>query len=281
VGRINPDGSQGACTSCHPRHGFSIEVARKPATCAECHKGPDVPAYKVYSVSKHGNIYNSLGNKWDFGAVPWTVGKDFTAPTCAACHSSLLVTEEGGIVAERTHQMNDRSSMRLFGVIYAHAHPKGPDTTIITNKAGLPLPTELTGEPVPEFLIDAEEQAKRRAAMEKVCLTCHSQQWVDGHFRRLDRSIETTNTMTLTATKILLSAWEKGVAKGLGQGDSIFNEALEKMWVEEWLFFSNSTRFATAMGGADYGVFADGRWYLSKNIQQMEDWLHFHLLGTH
>ena len=29
VGRINPDGSKGACTSCHSRHEFSIEMARK------------------------------------------------------------------------------------------------------------------------------------------------------------------------------------------------------------------------------------------------------------
>ena len=43
--------------------------------------------------------------------------------------------------------------------------------------------------------------------------------------------------MTLTATKILLSAWEKGQQKGLAQKDSIFNEAIEKKWVEQWLFF--------------------------------------------
>jgi hypothetical protein len=47
------------------------------------------------------------------------------------------------------------------------------------------------------------------------------------------------------------------------------------MWVEQWLFYANSTRFASAMGGADYGVFAEGRWYMSKNIQQMADWLRF------
>jgi len=45
------------------------------------------------------------------------------------------------------------------------------------------------------------------------------------------------------------------------------------MWVEEWLFFANSTRFASAMSGADYGVFANGRWYLSKNIRGMQEWL--------
>jgi hypothetical protein len=83
--------------------------------------------------------------------------------------------------------------------------------------------------------------------------------------------------MTLTATKVLLSAWEQGAAKGLAQKDSIFNEAIEKKWVEQWLFYANSTRYASAMGGADYGVFANGRWYLSKNIQEMIDWMSFRL----
>ncbi len=46
VGRINLDGSMGACSACHTRHAFSIEMARKPYTCKECHVGPDVPAFK-------------------------------------------------------------------------------------------------------------------------------------------------------------------------------------------------------------------------------------------
>ena len=158
-------------------------------------------------------------------------------------------------------------------MVYAHAHPKSVDTTIIKNKAGLPLPTELTGEPAADFLIDAAEQDKRRKTMERVCLACHGQGWVDGHFARLENTIKTTNRMTLAATRILATAWEKGAAKGLAQNDSIFNEAIEKKWVEQWLFFANSTRFASAMAGADYGVFANGRWYLSKNLQEMVEWL--------
>ena len=62
VGRINPDGSKGSCSACHTRHQFAIEMARKPYTCSQCHKGPDVPAFKVYEVSKHGNIYSALGH---------------------------------------------------------------------------------------------------------------------------------------------------------------------------------------------------------------------------
>lgn len=273
VGRVNPDGSKGSCSACHARHRFSIEMARKPHTCSECHKGPDVPAYGVYSVSKHGNVYSALKEQWNFEAVPWTLGKDFSAPTCATCHVSLLVSEGGEVLAQRTHQMNNRIPWRLFGLIYAHPHPKSADTTLIKNRAGLQLPTELTGEPVTGYLIDEKEQAKREKAMQKICLSCHGRVWVEGHFARLENTLKTTNEMTLAATKILLTAWEEGAAKGLEYKDSIFNEAIEKKWVEQWLFYANSTRFASAMAGADYGVFANGRWYMSKNVQEMLDWL--------
>jgi hypothetical protein len=172
--------------------------------------------------------------------------------------------------------MNDRLDERLFGLIYAHPHPASPDTTIIRNKQGLPLPTELTGEPASKYLIDKDEQERREDNMQRVCLACHSNGWVQGHFDRLENTVQTTNAMTLTATQVLLSAWEAGIARGPAQKDSIFNEAIEKMWVEQWLFYANSTRLASAMAGADYGVFANGRWYLSKNIQEMLDWTRFH-----
>ena len=276
VGRINPDGSKGSCTSCHPRHQFSMAMARKPSTCSQCHKGPDVPAYSVYKVSKHGNIYSSNSGEWDFNSLPWVPGKDFTAPTCASCHVSLLADTDDNVITKRTHQMNDRLYTRIFGLIYAHPHPESPDTTIIKNKAGLPLPTELTGEPVNDFLIGEEEQETRKKQMQNVCLSCHSSGWVDGHFNRFENTVETSNNMTLEATKILLSVWEKGSTKGLDKKDSIFNEGIEKKWIEQWLFYANSVRFASAMAGADYGVFANGRYFLSKNIQDMIDWLKIH-----
>ena len=170
VGRINPDGSMGSCSACHTRHQFSIRTARSPYTCAECHKGPDVPAYQVYTVSKHGNIFSSENKSWDFENVPWRVGKDFTSPTCASCHVSLMVSEDGTVISERSHRMMDRLEWRIFGLPYAHPQPRSPDTAIIRNKAGLPLPTELTGEPVTGFLIDIKEQAVRKENMKKVCL---------------------------------------------------------------------------------------------------------------
>lgn len=279
VGRINPDKSQGSCAACHTRHQFAIQMARKPDTCSECHKGPDVPAYKVYQVSKHGNIYGALGEEktWDFKDVPWTVGEDFSAPTCAACHVSLVVSGEGEVIAERTHRMNDRLSWRLMGLIYAHPQPTSPDTTGIRNAAGLPLPTELTGEPVDAFLIDETEQKRRQETMQTLCRACHSRPWVEGQYAIFEAAVETSNKMTLAATQVLLSAWEKGAAEGMADGDSIFNEAIERQWVEQWLFYANTTRYAAAMMGADYGAFANGRWQMSRNIREMMDRLEFKL----
>jgi len=277
VGRVNPDGSRGSCASCHTRHQFSIKTARQPYTCSQCHKGPDVPAYKVYSVSKHGNIFSTHQGEWDFEAMPWTVGRDFTAPTCAVCHVSQIVDSEGRTLAERTHRMNDRLPWRLFGLVYAHPQPKSPDTTVIRNKAGLPLPTELTGQPVVEFLIDEEEQARRTEKLQKVCLSCHGHGWVEGHWALWENTIRTANAQTLAATRLILKAWDRGAVQGPAAGDSPFNEALERKWVEQWLFYANSTRLASAMDGTDYGVFAEGRWHMSKNLMEMSDWLNLHL----
>jgi hypothetical protein len=191
----------------------------------------------------------------------------------------LIVNEEGDHVAERTHQMNDRLPWRIFGLIYAHAHPKSPDTSVIRNKAGLPLATDFSGEPASNYLIDNKEQQKRRKTLQQVCLACHTQQWVDGHWARFENTIKTTNEMTLTATRLMQHAWDEGVAKGLPHNDSIFNEAIEKKWMEQWLFFDNSTRMSSAMLGTDYAVFDNGRWYMAKNIQEMYDWLSMMLAG--
>ncbi len=47
AGRIDPDGSLGTCTACHPRHAFSVEQAREPWTCGQCHLGYDHPHIEI------------------------------------------------------------------------------------------------------------------------------------------------------------------------------------------------------------------------------------------
>jgi hypothetical protein len=270
VGRENPDGSLGACTSCHPRHAFSIEVARKPYTCSQCHLEPDVPAWNVYHESKHGGILLSKYHEWSFDSVPWVMGKDFQTPSCATCHNSLLVSPKGDVVVERTHDFGSRLWVRLFGLIYSHPQPKSGNTTLIKNKNDLPLPTTFLGEPASGYLIDKAAQEKRLAVMKNICKSCHSTDWVNGHFSKLENTIRETDEMTLAATKLILSAWEKGIQ----DNSNPFDEEIEQMWTRQWLFYSNSIRYASAMTGApDYTAFKNGWWYLNENLQHMKDFI--------
>ena len=269
VGRINLDGSKGACSACHTRHAFSIEVARKPYTCKQCHEGPDAPAFKVYAASKHGNVFSTQQHQWDFAAVPWTIGKDFKAPTCAACHVSLLVNPAGETVVKRTHQISDRLPWRIFGLIYAHPHPEAPDTSMIRTPKGIPLPTDFNGAYSTRFLIDEKEQQVRRQTMQASCLNCHSRAWVQGHWNRFENAIRETNATTRTGTRVMEDIWRNGYANAF---ESLFDEASEREWSDLWLFFGNSTRYAAAMGcGGDYGVFANGRYQLSSGIMKLNE----------
>lgn len=276
VGRVNLDGSLGSCSACHTRHRFAIEMARKPYTCRECHVGPDVPAYKVYASSKHGNIFSTMHKSWNFEAVPWTIGKDFTAPTCASCHISLLIDTDEEVVSQRTHQMNNRLPWRIFGLIYAHPHPQNPDTTIIRNKDGQPLPTDFNGGLASEYLITKEEMDTRRKRMQATCLNCHATSWVQGHWRRFENTIQTTNADTLAGTRIMNEIWRYKFAAGLDRGGfgNPFDEAIEKKWTDIWLLYANTIRFASAMGGGgDYAVYAGGRYQLSQTLLELGDWL--------
>ncbi|MEJ2642996.1 MAG: multiheme c-type cytochrome [Desulfosarcinaceae bacterium] len=272
VGRINLDGSRGACTACHTRHQFSMAMARKPDTCGECHVGPDVPALKVYEASKHGNIFRSLHHEWNFDDVPWKIGEDFVAPTCAACHVSLLVDSDGNVVAERTHEVKNRLAWRIFGLIYAHPQPSDPDTSSIRNSRGRPLPTDLDGGVAHKYLIDSQTQAQRRLEMTAICLKCHDSSWVAEHFKRFEETIGSTNASVKAATDLMQAAWKQGVASGLDQGQNPFDEGIERIWSDGWLFYANTIRYASAMaGGGDYGVYANGRYQLSTTLFQLAD----------
>jgi hydroxylamine dehydrogenase len=50
-----------------------------------------------------------------------------------------------------------------------------------------------------------------------------------------------------------------------------FDEYLEREWVESWLFYANSIRYAAAMSGPDYATFKYGWWELTKRIREMNE----------
>ncbi len=265
VGRINPDGSAGSCSACHARHAFSIEVARKPYTCAQCHLEPDVPAWNVYKESKHGNIFLSDTRGFAFDKVPWVVGRDFRVPTCATCHNSLVTNEAGEVVRKRTHDFGSRLWVRIFGLVYSHPQPRDGRTYLIRNGDGLPLPTTFLGEPASAFLIDKEEQVRRLQEMKGLCGTCHSSVWTGKFFERFHTTVTEADRMVETSTRVLVQAWKKGLAEKTNP----FDETIEHLWMSQWLFHANSLRYGSAMGGPDYGAFKGGWWELNRTLEKM------------
>ena len=191
VGRVNPDGTLGSCTYCHPRHRFSIAEARKPEACGQCHLGPDHPQYEIYEESKHGNIFFTSGEEWNWDAPAGEWGpKDIVAPTCATCHMSGF----GGAV-ESTHDVGER--------LYWELQPKksvpqwkGPDEVDFVLKR-----------------IPDEEKARRgREKMKAVCYQCHSSQWADNYFVEFDRVVQDYNRVWERVDRLLKEAYEEGLA---------------------------------------------------------------------
>jgi cytochrome c553 len=267
VGRVNPDGSRGACSSCHPRHSFDIAVARQPRTCAQCHLAPDVPAWEVYRESKHGNLALSFRQNAEYRAVPWKVGADFRAPTCATCHNALVTSPGGDVIAERTHDFGARLWVRIFGLPYATAQPKDGRTYLIKNADRQPLSSTFTNQHASAFLIDGKEQQRRQDGMAKLCRACHATDYARQHFAALAKTVHETNAMTLTATKLMQRAWKQGKASPKNP----FDEELELLWTKQWLFYANSVRYGAAMGGPDYMSFKNGWWSMSHDLEKLEN----------
>jgi len=154
IGRINPDGSKGACTACHTRHGFSVKQARQPESCSKCHLGPDHPQKEVYEESKHGNAYYTHKDEMNLDSDRWVVGVDYyEAPTCATCHLS--------------------------------ATPKQP----ITHDVGQRISWTLR----PPISVTKEDWEKKRANMKDVCVNCHGSSFVDGHYAQFDGIVNLYN----------------------------------------------------------------------------------------
>ena len=102
IGRINPDGTKGACNACHSRHSFRASVSRQPENCGKCHQGPKHPQKEIYEESKHGIAFFTaqVGDGRNAMNIlkegKWVLGDDYyVAPTCSTCHMGSFVKFDG------------------------------------------------------------------------------------------------------------------------------------------------------------------------------------------
>jgi hypothetical protein len=175
VGRPNDDGTIGTCTACHTRHTASVAIARLPATCGQCHLGPDHSQLEIYEESKHGVMFHAQESQLKLDAPPKSLTtRDMFVPTCATCHTS-------GINGQKvTHDPSERLSYYL-------ADP-------ITK----PRPNHDRGQ----------------AAMKQICTQCHAPALIDRVYAEAEKVVATTNQRVQTASDIMTSLRKDGVLSG-------------------------------------------------------------------
>lgn len=238
VGRINPDGSKGSCSSCHTRHKFSLSEARKPEVCGQCHLGPDHPQVEIYDESKHGAIYHAEGDSWNWNAAPgtWTPGVDYRTPTCSVCHMSAV----NGVAA--THDVTERLAWET----------QAPLTV---------RPSEFKPWPA------KTDWKKERRKMETICLACHSQAWTTGHFTRFDAAVVNYNDNYYKPMKKLI---DELYEKKLLDKSKKLDEKLEIDMYELWHHEGRRARFGAAMMAPDYAWW-HGFYELKKRCMEIEE----------
>jgi predicted heme/steroid binding protein len=220
VGRKNPDGTLGSCSSCHTRHKFSVVEARKPEACDQCHLGPDHPQMEIYNESKHGTIYHAEGDHWNWKPEDgeWKAGRDYRTPTCAGCH----ISKAGD--APKTHDQTERLSWET----------QAPLTV---------RPSQF--EPFPA----KSQWEKERRKMVSICLQCHSETWAEDHFSNLDEVVQNYNQEYYTPVKKRMDElYEKDILTKA----HYFDEELEWQFYELWHHEGRRARMGAAMMAPDY-----------------------------
>jgi hypothetical protein len=175
VGKPNADGSIGTCTACHTRHTSSVEIARLPTTCGQCHMGPDHSQLEIYNESKHGIMFAAQRRQLKLDVAPKKLtSRDMFIPTCATCHMSGLNGQKV------THDPSERLSYLLAA-------------EISTKRPGYAL---------------------AQANMKETCLQCHTRPLVDRLYDEAEKSVASTNEKVKAAKEIYDSLRAEKVISG-------------------------------------------------------------------
>ena len=243
IGRINPDGSEGACTACHTRHSFSAAQARYPDTCGKCHMGPDHPQLEIFNESKHGIAFRANEDSLNLDNPKWILGEDYTAaPTCSTCHMSATPKQPV------THDIGMRISW--------NNRPKTSIRPEVSDKK-LGLKSAEIGWKV------------RRDNMKDVCLNCHNVDLVDNFYVQYDEFIKLYNDK-FAKPGIELMKLAKPLMK-----KTKFSNKIDFTWFELWHHEGRRARHGASMMGPDYahwhGMYEVSRNFYHEFIPELEE----------
>lgn len=170
--------TQNTCNSCHTRHEFSAVEARKPQACALCHNGVDHNEFENYMLSKHGTVYQTRGDTWDWQAqLSDAVAKGgMNAPTCQFCHM----------------EYNGKFSHNLVRKVRWAFEP----TTKIADNLKHPWFED------------------RKEAWVGTCSNCHSDRFTRSYLEFIDKGVIDGIKVTEDAKVVLTKLYEDGLLPG-------------------------------------------------------------------
>ena len=230
IGRINPDGSKGSCSSCHGRHAFSKAQAREPSACVRCHSGPDSPDKEVFEASKHGMLYAAQREQMNLHSDTWVAGRDYTAaPTCTTCHmgaaGKIPTTHDVGL--RNAWNLNQPVSYQQYLVLFEDGTKLELPATGKAPKRGSEL-EKADGTIAKVKAVIAPD--RRRKVMSLVCLECHGKGFTESFMTQFDNVVELYNQkFGMPAETIMNTLYERGLLTPLP-----FDEPLEFTYWELW-----------------------------------------------
>lgn len=248
IGRINPDGSIGSCSACHGRHQFSKAQAREPTACVRCHSGPESPDGEVYNSSKHGMMYAANRDRMNLESDQWVAGKDyFSAPTCVTCHMGaspgLNSTHDVGM--RDAWNLNGPVSEQQYLVIFQDGGRRELPVSHPAPRKGTEL-SKLDGSMGKVKAVATPE--RRRKAMSRVCLECHSKSFTRNFMKQFDDVVVLYNEkFGKPAQAIMLALYDRKLLT-----PAPFDEPLEDTYWQLWHDEGTRARHGAAMGSPNY-----------------------------
>jgi hypothetical protein len=261
IGRINPDGSKGSCSSCHGRHRFSKAQAREPEACIRCHSGPDSPDKEIFEASKHGMIYASARERMNLDAPEWVAGRDYTAaPTCVTCHmgaaGKLPATHDVGM--RNAWSLNSPVSQRQYLVILEDGSKLELPADAPVPKRGAEI-TKADGTIGKVKSVGTPE--RRRQAMSMVCQECHGKAFTDAFMRQFDQVVELFNgKFAGPARAIMAGLYSQGKLTPLP-----FDEPIEFTYWELWHDEGARARHGASMASPNH-TWWEGMYLVGRNF---------------
>jgi hypothetical protein len=200
VGQKWEDGSIGRCDSCHTRHHFSKEEARRAEACETCHMGEDHSQYEMWRSSKHGVIHHLMP---DLGR----------APVCSTCHmqdGDHAVMTGWGFLGLRVG-IEDPAWQEDVMTIVKAIGPWGRDEEGMKQRVEAIRALKLAR-------LDAESFNERRETMLNACEKCHTRTFGREHLENADQVIKETTRLMAEAVRVVDGLYADGILPQTADG---------------------------------------------------------------